>query len=98
MRTNVRDVSIEAFRGISITKRQAEIVSFLSRYPNRDWTRKELATMAGIEINCVCGRVNELIASGVLEERVRRACKFTGKQAHPIRLAPRQTVLSLEAA
>lgn len=92
---NVRDTSIEAYHGIDISAGQSAIVSFLLRHPNITFTRGEISKLSGIPINSVTGRVHELIQCGVLEERVRRADKFSGKQCHPVRLAPKQQVLEL---
>ncbi len=59
-------------------------------------TRSELAEKIPMRLSSVCGRVNELIALGYLDEAARRQCRVTGKSAHPVRLPPRQ--LSLVAA
>jgi hypothetical protein len=88
MKTNVRDTSIEAYHGIDISAGQAKVVAFLLRHPGVNFTRGEISALTGIPINSITGRVHELIQCGVLEERVRRACKFSGKQCHPVRLAP----------
>lgn len=97
MKTNVRDTSLQAYDSLKINRGQQRVIDFMTKYPGRDWTRNELATMSGIPIQSVCGRVNELVAAGVLEERVRRACKFTGRQSHPVRLAPKQLTLDVAA-
>lgn len=93
MKTNVRNTSLAAFDSVNITQGQRRVLDFMCRAPWQDWTRNELARESGIPINVICPRVNELIAAGVLEERVRRGCRFSGKQAHPVRLAPKQEVL-----
>ena len=95
MKTNVRNTSIEAYYGIDISAGQAKIVAFLRRHPGVTFTRGEISKLADIPINSVSGRVHELIQCGVLEERIRRACRFSGKQCHPVRLAPKQQVLEL---
>jgi hypothetical protein len=97
-KTNVRDTSLDAYHGIDLTRGQAKVVAFLLSHPARDFTRGELSHLSAIPINAICGRVNELIAAGTIEERVRRACAFSGKQCHPVRLAPKQQVLFLENA
>lgn len=98
MKTNVRSTSIECYHGIDISAGQAKIVEFMLRHPGISFTRGEISQLAGIPINSVTGRVHELIQCGVLEERVRRADKFSGKQCHPLRLAPQQRSLELDAA
>lgn len=90
---NVRDVSIEAYHSAKITQGQRRVLAFLTQHQGKDFTRNELARESGIPINVICPRVNELIAAGVLEERVRRGCRFSGKQAHPVRLVPVQVAM-----
>lgn len=94
----VRDTSIDAYCGAKISAGQRRVLDFLAKYPNRDWTRNELATMSGIAINIITARVHELLAAGHLQERDRRACKFSGKQAHPVRLTPAQQPLAMDQA
>lgn len=59
-------------------------------------TRSELAQSTGMRLSSVCGRVNELVAMGYLEDAPRRACRVTGKSAHPVRIRVAQ--LNLLAA
>lgn len=94
MKTNVRETSLEAFRGIDLSRRQAEVVAFLKRQEAKDFTRGEIAKESRIPINVVCPRVLELIESGALEERlVKRADRYTGRQCFAVRLAPKQAAL-----
>jgi len=94
--THVRDTSLEAYRSASITPRQAEIVAFMKRHPNSaDFTRGEISALSGIPINCVCPRVLELIVDGVLMEMPRRKCRFSGRGAYPVALAPSQLGLPI---
>ena len=37
-------------------------------------------------INCVAGRVNELLEKGVIEEADQRPCRISGRRINPIRL------------
>lgn len=53
-------------------------------------TRNEIATASGIRLSAVCGRVNELVAIGVLDELPRRPDRHTGIAAHPVRIAVAQ--------
>lgn len=52
----------------------------------RDYSRREIAKEFGLELSSVCGRVNELLSVGLLEELESRPCKVTNKTIHPVRL------------
>lgn len=95
---SVRGASINAYRGVNVTASQRRVLDFLAKYPRRDWTRNELATMSGIAINSICGRVSELIELGVLQELGLRPCKFSGRRAHPLLLLPTQQTRVMEQA
>lgn len=58
---------------------------------NPGQTRAEIARDTGIRLNCVCGRVRELLAPecGMIAEGSRRKCTVTGEQAHILTL-PRE--------
>lgn len=60
-------------------------------------TRSEIAEATGMRLSSVCGRVNELIDLGYLEDAPRRVCWVTGKSAHAVRIRAAQLSL-LEAA
>lgn len=94
----VRDTSLAAYDAAELTKGQARILGFLRANTYRaDWTRQEIAKLSGFPINVVCPRVLELIERGVLVELpTARPCRFTGSNAHPVRLAPTNEQLALE--
>ena len=50
----------------------------------KDYSRRELAKLTGLDLSSVCGRVNELLALGMLEELKTRKCSVTGKTIHPV--------------
>lgn len=52
----------------------------------KDYSRREIAKEFGLELSSVCGRVNELLAIGLLQELESRPCKVTNKTIHPVRL------------
>jgi hypothetical protein len=54
--------------------------------PAKDYSRKELARLTGFELSSICGRVNELLEMGMLEELAPRKCSITGKNIHPVKL------------
>lgn len=81
----VKDTSLEAYIGINedgvaITQRgQIYNTLVMGRM-----TRRELSQLTGIEINAVCGRVNELLKMGLIHEFESRPCSVSGHSAHPI--------------
>ena len=98
--TNIRTTSLQAFRSIEpeLQEREREIIIWLVRHAHLTPTRNELAEASGIRLSSVAGRVNRLVAIGVIEELPARKDKHTGRSAHPLRLAPAQRALDLEAA
>lgn len=50
----------------------------------KDYSRRELAAKAGLELSSVCGRVNEMLGIGLIEEGPPRKCKVTGKTVRPV--------------
>jgi len=53
----------------------------------KDYSRREIAKEFELELSSVCGRVNELLAIGLLEELATRPCQVTKKTIHPVRKA-----------
>lgn len=92
MKTDVADSSLIAYDKVrengKLPAQQQKIVDFLGWWPGFDFTRKEINARTKIELSSVCGRVNELIKRGVLEEMPLRRCRVTGESAHPVRLVP----------
>ena len=85
----IRGISLEAYErhiasGKALTQWQT-IYGFLKAH--RPVTRAELSDMTGIRLSSVCGRVNELIKAGLIEEYERRKCRSTKEPAHPIGLS-----------
>lgn len=85
----VRETSRDAYHRASaygkLTAQQKLIVDWLSARIG-DATRQEVARGTGIGINAVCGRVNELLADGVLRETKKRKCRVTGETANALTL------------
>lgn len=55
--------------------------------PGLQYTRSELAAFTGLPINCICGRVRELLDEERLVEANRpRVCSVTGHTAKTVRL------------
>lgn len=83
----VRETSRDAYRKAKwsgkLTRQQEQIVAWF-RGRAGDATRQEIARGTGLGINCVTGRVNELLNPeiGVLREVGKRKCRVTGETAN----------------
>ena len=51
---------------------------------HKDYSRRELVAVTGLELSSVCGRVNEMLQVGMLKEVSQRKCKITGKTIKPV--------------
>jgi hypothetical protein len=94
----VATTSIDAYREHKATGKLGQQATTIlnTMAPDRDYSRKELARITGFELASVCGRVNELLAIGLLDELASRKCSITGKNIHPVKLrehADSQTTL-----
>ena len=70
--------------GKAATQRGIILNAMLRQY--RGLTRRELSTVSGLEINAVCGRVNELVKNGALKEDREVRCPTTGKTVSLVEL------------
>ena len=52
--------------------------------PGVSYSRRELSKLIGIELSSVCGRVNELLEMGLIEEGSKRKCIISGKLISPV--------------
>lgn len=86
---SIADTSIDAYdehrESGRLGEQQRRLMEWLHLNPG-EYTRSELAKRTGIRLSSICGRVNELIELGYLEEAGRRECSETGRSAHPIRI------------
>lgn len=89
----VRDTSIDALRALEnsgdLSKQQQSLLAVMASGRRSNWTRQELAAASGLPINCVTGRVHELLSAerALLAELPPRKCTVTGKTANPLCLA-----------
>jgi hypothetical protein len=84
----VSDTSIKAYKEHQEegkVGKQAQFILSNMKYPF-DYSRRELSQMFNLELSSVCGRVNELLQIGLLEEMPARQCKITKKTIHPVKL------------
>lgn len=64
-RANIRQTSILSYIELSkedLGKKQLQVYKFISSYPK--CSDREIMKGTGLEINCVCGRRNELVKMG----------------------------------
>jgi hypothetical protein len=63
--------------------KQAQLI--LSRMDfGKHYSRRELINLTGLELSSICGRVNELLQVGLLEETDSRPCSVTKKKINPV--------------
>lgn len=87
----VRDTSLEAYVEHAETGKlseQQQTIMYFMRFKPDGVTRNELATGSTMRLSSVCGRVNELIKKGLLEDGPRRRCTITGINSHVITAKP----------
>lgn len=51
---------------------------------HKDYSRREIVQLTGLELSSVCGRVNEMLQIGMLKEVSQRKCSVTGKTIKPV--------------
>ena len=84
----VADTSIRSYRSLldsgRTTRRQHDILRVMVE--GKTYSRRELARLTGLEINCICGRVRELLDAGALIEAAQRKDPDTGQTIRPVAL------------
>lgn len=90
----IRTSSKEAYATVIFCNADAkcrkQIIDYMKKRPDVDYTRNELCIMTGISINRITPRVLELIKSGDLEELPRRKSPFSSVLSHSVRLSDKQ--------
>jgi len=83
----VAETSIQAYADLkdsgSLSRQQTLILAAV--IPGARYTRSELADITGLPINAVCGRINELVKAGRLEDGSPRQCRITKHTAKTVR-------------
>ena len=83
--TSIENYKIHRSSG-KLGAQSMEILRFMETYPDRDWSRAEIAEHLDMRLSSVCGRVNEMIHSGDLLPSSNRRCYVTNKTVCPVRL------------
>ena len=85
----MRDTSRSSYRTVktdgTMGRQQQMILSLLKKRPGK--TRLEISHLSGIRLSSVCGRVDELIRAGKLEDNHKRICSISKRTAHVVRPA-----------
>lgn len=85
----MRDTSLSAYwsarAGGAVSEGQASILEELALFGGA--TRRELAEGLDKGINSICGRVNELLKSGLVTDTETTIDEETGKRVHVVRLS-----------
>ena len=86
----IAHTSIEAYHSLShihyVQPKQAEVLALFA-VEGATFTRQQIAVLTGMPINCVCGRVNALVADQILVEHGDRMDPVTHKRQKLLRLA-----------
>lgn len=83
---SVATTSIDAYREHKASGkvgRQAQQI-LDSMIPGVHYSRRELMISTGLELSSICGRVNELLAIGMIKEGSPRKCSITKKTVSPV--------------
>jgi hypothetical protein len=92
MRTNVSETSREAFSGLQRDRKlqpmQTKVLVALRS--GKAFSRKQICKLTGMELSSVCGRVNSLIAAGLLELHGEAVDLKTGKAQALVRITMSQ--------
>ena len=83
----MKEASIQAYKHLiesgELSRQQVMVLAALHELGEA--TRQEISRHSGIPINCVCGRVNELLNRGLVAEEESRTCNVTGHTASQLR-------------
>ncbi len=91
MKTNVAQTSIQSYDALKrgkLSNQEAVILLVMQR--GHRYTRRELARKTKLETSAVAGRVNKLVADGLLVEDGTLTCTVTGKNVGAVKLAEKQ--------
>lgn len=88
---SARAISIDHYRSQARGQQSARVLGYICEHAH--CTRQEISQGTGIPINCICGRVKELLDVGVIEERGMKRCNVTGNAVNALRVVPAQPEL-----
>lgn len=73
-------------RSGKVGTQKERVLAFLRANQYHNFSRAELAKELGLPLSSICGRVNELMETGVISERPQRLCAITGNTINPVRV------------
>lgn len=88
----IAHTSVEAYHALreagDLAPMEARVMRvFETAGAGSSFSRQQIARISGMPINCVCGRVNSLVANGLLEEHGTRIDPLTHKPQKLVRVA-----------
>ena len=91
MQPSVRETSIAAYHELrddgKLTAKQQQIIDYLHRHPGAVFSRLEISRAIDMPINCVAGRVNELLKeTKEVVEYPKRKDRISGITVRPVGL------------
>lgn len=96
----MRESSLRAYEDIQVTvapSKRNRIAAWIRAHPRT--SRQDVARGTGFTINCVCGRVAELLAAEIIFEReLDKEDSVSGKRVNTLEAFPLQRMLDLEEA
>lgn len=80
----VRDTSIDTYTRLRdyLGDQAMQVYIYIDKHPNI--TRNEISKESEVNINAVCGRVNELIKQGLVKEGIKRKDYYTGNNVYTL--------------
>lgn len=90
MKTRMRETSLRAYYDIvlpTLSKRQQQVIDIFFKFPDFNFSNRELAEELSWDVNRVTPRTFELREQGVLTESRKRFCKITGQRVWAWKIA-----------
>ncbi|MCA3000278.1 MAG: hypothetical protein ING75_16950 [Rhodocyclaceae bacterium] len=72
-------------------QQSARVLGYIADHPR--CTRQEISVGTGLPINCICGRVRELLDCAAIEECGKKECSVTHNNVSVLRVVPLQREL-----
>lgn len=92
MKTNVAHTSILAYDALKMGARSnQEFVILMAMEAGHTYSRRQISRLTKLETSAVAGRVNELMAEGLIVSAGTMKCPITGRTVEAVKLAEKQT-------
>lgn len=91
-KVTMKKTSLDAYQSLNKASRRKTVFDMIRRRPSRGWTRQELSAALDWPINCVTGRVRELLDGGIVYEDGHRHNDITGTRCRVLKPVPRENI------